>query len=183
MDVVFFVFQVHVEQCQHTKACRWSFCYPGLWLNIASSLTAGWWSFKAGEKLREETDSNREAGKMSQDTEGWCSTMLSGRWLMHHRDTAGHVHHAHLPVNWLSSANHLPHQTTRSWPDLVQNTYPSVLQRREIGEVSATPWNLRPLCLTYPWFCRNLSFLFIADHLEIKRTLFVLNFLTSVSSW
>lgn len=92
------------------------------------------------ESVHVKTDRHREAGRMSQ-------ALQTVDWLMLERvewqvtdaplwDAAGHVHHAHQPVNWLSSANHLAHQTTRSWPELEQNTYPHFLRRREKAEVS-----------------------------------------------
>lgn len=42
---------------------------------------------------------------------------------------------AHWPVNWLSSAKHLAHQTTRTWPDLVQNTHSNYLLGCRLGEL------------------------------------------------
>lgn len=76
------------------------------------------------ENVQEEMERLGQAGRA---LSGWWSSALTGRWLMRRWCAAGHVHCAHSPVNWLS----LAHQTTCSWPNLVQNTHPNYLLRVE----------------------------------------------------
>lgn len=47
-----------------------------------------------------------------------------------------------LACNWLSSANHLTHQTTHSWPDVVQNTYPNYFPEKRRQKLGFTEWTL-----------------------------------------
>lgn len=103
------------------------------------------------------SQAGRQAGRAPS---GWCSSALTGRWLMRRWCSAGHVHHAHWPVNWLSSAKHLAHQTVHSWPDLVQNTHPSYLLRIEAPSRVVLQSFLRTLG-TFRWIPQPLNSLLI----------------------
>lgn len=65
-----------------------------------------------------DIDSRGEADRMSQSRQSVDWLMLDYVELQvtdaPPRLSAGHVQHAHLPVNWLSSTNHLAHQTSHS---------------------------------------------------------------------